>query len=311
MKVVKRVIIILFIISAATLGIGIYQSTSYVDHNPPVMTCSTDMLEIKIKDGKDKMIQGIQAMDDKDGDVSDSIQIENIRKDPSKGNHVFLVKYVAFDQSNNIGRIERNVILEGYYSPHFEMKEPLRFAQNKSVSLLQNISAIDSIDGDISPFVTIEGADELSESPIPGFYNCILGVTNSLGDEVELPVTIEIYEDNIMERSLRPNIYLSKYIVYLKEGEPFDPNSYLDYIYDLENKNIDFGAMVEIKENGETKKVTQAEADKKEGSWVNISRIKCDSNVDTGKTGVYKAIYSYTTDSKDNSCSVDLIVVVE
>lgn len=115
-------------------------------------------------------------------EVSDSIIVENITKKVGGTDNQFEISYVGFDKSSNTGRLTRNLVYTDYRKPHFALSQELRFSQNETFSLLDYISAEDCIDGDVSPFITVEGAEAFQNDPSAGIYDCTVSVSNSVGD---------------------------------------------------------------------------------------------------------------------------------
>lgn len=311
MKWMKRFIVSAFIIS---LGFGVYegyQMQQKRDITGPDLICESEEISASIEAGNEELMKGIKAIDGQDGDVTDSLLIESIEKNTSGADNEFMISYAAFDHSNNIGVVTRKLHYTDYHSPRFSITSPLRFSKNEDISLVQYVKAEDCLDGDISPFIKIDGEDKFEEDPKEGIYDCTLQVTNSVGDTASLPVKVEIYDDSYEERNFVPKIMLKQYVLYLSKGDNFEPTEYLDYVYDQMTLSIDYGPMVTIKENGKKREVTEAQAKEKSGKWVNISRIKYSSDVDTGKKGNYAVVYTYTTDSQEYTCNAELLVVVE
>lgn len=301
----KRARIILGILCMFTvIGGGFYYSRKQkeVDVEGPVLTAESDVIKVSIQITEQELIQDISAVDGKDGDVSDSVLIENIEKKSDGAPNEFLITYVAFDQSNNSGSLTRTLYYTDYEQSHFIFERPLRFPANQQLALLSHFKAEDCLDGNITPFITLEGsADILKDAPQKGFYDIKVSVTNSVGDTAELPMRVEIYEDSYEEQTMRPKIVLTQYIAYVKKGEDMDINIYLDHIEDKGYKMIDF----EEKSDSSEEDVVQGD------SVVSISEIQSESNVDTSTPGVYSVVYSYTSETTGYDCNARLTVVVE
>lgn len=279
----KKVRIILGIICGIVLIVtGVYytQVNKNIDEEGPILSMDTDEITVSIEATEEELIQGVTAIDDKDGDVSDSIVIESKKKKINGKSNEFEISYLAFDSSNNYGRLVTNLIYEDYRKPHFSISRELRFPANQELDLFQSIQADDCLDGDLSPFITLEGADEIAESPSKGLYNCTLYVTNSVGDTAELAIQIEVYEETFEEQNVRPVIALNQYLIYIKKGEKFKPVNYIDYVQDKETQ-------------------------------IDPSMVEIDSEVNNEKEGIYSVTYSYTSETSDYSCTAKLIVVVE
>ena len=301
----KKARIILGIMCLLTLiGGGFYyqRSRQNIDKESPVLKTETDEITVSIQASEQELLQDVTAVDNKDGDVSDSVLIESIVKKEDGAANEFLITYAAFDKSNNSSSLTRTLFYSDYEQPHFVLKQPLRFPENQQLKLLNYFQAEDCLDGDISPFITLEGStDILKDTPQKGFYEIKLSVTNSVGDTAELPLQVEIYEDSYEEQTMRPQIILCQYIVYLKKGQKLDANTYQDDIQVKGVSPIDF----EPAENEE------ADKQQEKSTYVNVSDIHVESNVNRKKTGVYSVVYSYTSQETGYDCKANLVVVVE
>jgi len=310
MKMKKTRIIVgcIFLMSIILGGIYFYKAQENIDIEGPVLQSALDAITVSIQDTEKELIEGITAKDDRDGDISDNILIENIEKKEGGADNEFLATCVAFDKANNSGRLTRTLYYEDYRQTHFAITQPLRFPQNQQLSLFDYFQADDCIDGDISPFITLEGDEEILEKPEKGIYDCKLSITNSVGDITELPIQVEIYEDGYEERTFRPRIVLTEYIVYLKQGEVLDANAYLDHVEDRGVHLLDFNTADINEEDTESSEQTSMS----EGTnRVSISQIEMDSNVNVNTPGVYSVVYSYTSEGTGYNCNTNLIVVVE
>lgn len=306
--------IILGLLCVACLAGGAYyvrESRKDVDTEGPRLEAASDTLEVSIEDTDDVLLQDVVAEDDRDGNVSDSIIIESISKKADGAENEFEITYVAFDQSNNSGKLTRNLVYTDYQKPHFALSEELRFPANQAVSLLDYVTAEDCIDGDVSPFITVEGAEKLQGEPASGIYDCTLQVTNSVGDTAELPLQVEIYEDSYEERSFRPYVVLTDYLIYHPKGQELDLTKLIAHVEDQGYNKIDYGPMVTVYERGEAEQVTEQVANGSKEKWVNISQISVNSNVDINQEGVYTVVYSYTSPENGYEGNTRLTVVVE
>ncbi len=282
-----------------------------VDTEGPVLSADEDEIEVSIKATDEELAEGVSAWDDLDGDVSDNIIIENIEMTSDDDTEEFEITYVAFDSAGNVGRLTRKLIYTDYRQTHFELTSQLRFAENSTWSLFDYVQADDCIDGDLSPFITIEGSEDVQSDSSAGTYKCTLSVTNSVGDTTELPIQVEIYEDNYEEQTFRPEVVLNNYLTYVEKDGRFNPEDYIDHVSDNGTYMIDYGEMIETYEKGEYVMVTEKEYNEEAGNWVNISEIGISSDVDTSVSGVYSVVYTYTSESTGYDCSTRLIVVVE
>lgn len=308
-----RIILAILCIAAVFGGYQYYKKNqAQKDTEGPVLQAAEEELTVSIKATEEELKQGVTARDARDGDVTDSIVIESIEKSQDGGQNSFLITYVGFDESSNYGRLTRKLTYSDYRKAHFSISSPLRFPENQKLSLFDYFEADDCIDGDVTPFITLNGNENLlSGEPKAGLYDCTVNVTNSIGDTTSLPVQVEIYEDSYEERSLRPSIKLKENLVYVKKGESFDPHSYLDYVVDGGTCQIDYGPMVSVVQNKEQVEVTEQVANGSELSWVNISQIGITSSVDVNNAGIYNVVYTYAAPKTGYDCTAYLMVVVE
>lgn len=322
----KRLQILLTLLAAASLAGGgyfAYNERSSRDVNPPELKSSVDLLEVSIHATDEEMMAPITAIDAEDGDVSDSILIEQIRiqpeNDPEDDAHLFTIKYAAFDSVGNSSELELDLKFTDYRSPHFTVQDQLIFLEGSNIDLLKYFVADDVLDGDITPFITIEGADRLAESPTPGIYSCTISARNSAGDTAVLPINV-LVKDSSYVSSLQPSIYLTDYLIYLKKGEKFEPTAYLDYVQESGYCQIDYGDMVEqldsngnavLDKNGNPVYITEKVANGSKEKWVNISQINTSGVVNTSEKGIYTVQYIFTSMNTGYTAENTLTVVVE
>lgn len=304
MKRVRMILGILCLITVIGGAIYYFLGQKEEDNESPVLKAEAEKITVSIHATDQELMEGITAVDNKDGDVSDSILIENIEKKKDGASNEFLITYVAFDSSNNHGRLSRTLFYQDYVKPHFVLSQLLRFPDNRKISFLDYFQAEDCLDGDITPFITLEADEALLQDKLQrGFYEIKLTVTNSVGDTAEVPFEVDIYENSYEEQSKRPEIVLKQYITYIKQGEGLDTNAYLDHIEDQGVKRIDYTVVDEYS--------WEYEQLKEDTSKVHISRIRSESNVDTNVPGVYSVLYSYVSEITGYDCRSRMIVVVE
>ena len=129
---------------------------------------------------------------------------------------------------------------------------------------------------------------------------------------MQLPLQVEIYEDSYDERSFRPSVVLTDYLIYHTKGKDLDLRKLLSYVDDQGHCKIDYGEMVTVTDNkGESEEVTEQVANGSKEKWVNISQISINSNVDINQEGVYTVVYSYTSPDTGYTGETRLTVVVE
>lgn len=228
-------------------------------------------------------LQGVKAVDENDGDVTDSLVVESVSNFLGGGRR--LVVYAAVDRHNNVSRANRIVQYEGYTSPKFYLKEPLCFESggaSKNEELLKNLTVKDKIDGDLSNQIKIL-TNSVVDLYTPGEYPVKLQVSNSAGDTVSFQATIQVYDAT--DRSEIPFIHLKKYLVYTKKGDKLDAASYIS--------KVCMGGDYDSDVPGD----------------INKSKVKIKDEVDYDTPGSYEITYSVKS-GKSRTGTVRLIVIV-
>ncbi len=201
------------------IGYRVYDGVR-TDATAPEITVSTEVLEVSVNDGKDVLLQGVAAADDRDGDVTGSLVVESIGQ--INDAHEVTVTYAAFDRSGNVGKTQRTVRYTDYESLRFTLDRPMVYASGTSFDLLAAIRAEDMVDGDISYRIKATSQDEIAVTAA-GLHSVRFRVSNSLGDTVELTLPVEVYTERY-----NAQLTLTDYLVYIKAGDDFDYTDYLD-----------------------------------------------------------------------------------
>ena len=160
------------------------------DQTIPKISMDQDEIQVSVKDPEKVWKKGITAYDEKDGDITDSLVIESVSTFLEKGRR--LVSYAAFDRDGHVAKASRQLIYTDYHSPKISCAKPFSFPVGTQ-NILDSVYATDCIDGDISNKVEITG-DSVFFLNIAGEYEIWLQVTNSCGDMVTVPVTLEMVD---------------------------------------------------------------------------------------------------------------------
>lgn len=221
MRLLKILLVVILVIVTALYGVTAFSEQFSGKTVPPSITCSADVLEISVKDDESALLSGMTASDKQDGDLTGKIQISGVSKMLS--DNKAKVSYVVFDSDHNLANCTRYVRYTDYESPRFSIEEPLIYYKSESIALLDRIRVEDCIDGDITNSVRVSSLTATSEAET---YQVTVQVTNSMGDTVSqvLPV---IQLEGI---SIRPEVKLSAYLVYLDQGSAFNASDYLVYV---------------------------------------------------------------------------------
>lgn len=262
-------------------GVSIY-TMNQVDKNGPQISMEENEITVSTQDGQDAVLSGVTAIDKKDGDVTDLLVVESLSNFVEKGCREASI--VAFDKEGNVTKAVRKVIYSDYTCPRFSLSGPLKVPVNNSEELMENISVTDCLDGNITSNVQITSEETVSISQ-PGEYRMHLQVSNSAGDVVDLPVTVEYYNNG----NSSPQVLLSEYLVYTKTGRTLDP---LEYV-----KGVDLHGQEYFWESSNSPEIEK-------------ESIRVDSQVDYNTPGTYEICYTIQDDNETEG-TVRLVVVVE
>ncbi|MGN1266352.1 MAG: hypothetical protein ACI4UH_00290 [Dorea sp.] len=270
---------LLLLATAVVMGI-LYIANEWLlysrfDRSTPEITFDTDVLEVSVDVTEEELLEGVKAIDKKDGDVTDTVIIESISK--MLGDHQRVITYAAFDQDNHVGKAQRKMRYVDYKAPRFSLEEPLRAdSVNAEISdILKPLHATDCIDGDLTSQIVVMDTEILSMSSDAMTAQYEVQVTNSCGDVATLKLPVKLLMDSTGGFA---NIELSKYLIYSKVGKSVDLGSYIESVSGI---GRDYGP----------------------------KDVKISSDLDTSAPGVYTATYTLKTEQA--SVSTDLVIVVE
>ena len=222
------------ILLCAGLFVG-YQTwdRSNTDTTPPEITIETETIQTSVSTSGSTLLQGVTAADDRDGDVTDSLVVESIKALDSSGN--VQVTFAAFDRSGNVAKGSRTVRYTDYQPPRFALNCAMVYSSNASFDPLENITASDSLDGNITHRIRAMSMDDTSIST-PGDHEVEFRVTNSLGDTARLTLPVTVYASSAYNLSAE----LEEYLIYLPRGSSFEAEAYLlDVCYNRNSVLID------------------------------------------------------------------------
>lgn len=225
MRRLRITIVIVFILSGIAFLSYRVADRVLSDHTPPVITSDSDTITVSVAATDTELLAGLKAEDDRDGDLTDSIRISSMSNFTEPGKRT--ISYVVFDSSNQAATLTRNLEYTDYVSPEIHQTEPLRFSLSKrnDISLTENMTAQDCLDGDITNQIRASYGDTYITDE--GSYTVTVQVSNSAGDTCSVPVNVTVTSDS--DPSEREKYYpvLSEYIAYTSIGVPIDPASYL------------------------------------------------------------------------------------
>ena len=219
MKKFRVFSIILLMLSTAAFVVFQVYIRQVQDTVPPVVTCDSEEITVDVEAPEEELFKGVQAMDKRCGDVSDTLVIEKMSGFTEEGTRV--ITYAAVDESKNVGRCERILKYEGYKPPKFDLEAPLCFPVGRKMIVAEHIRANSVLDGDLSDNIkyTLEESINTMEE---GVYPIEFRVMDSGGKNVYLLTEIEVYGREYMGIGVE----LKDYLVYAKKGKKFNASKY-------------------------------------------------------------------------------------
>lgn len=216
----KRALLVVMLLCCIAFGAYLYWSSGHFDYVPPQITIAEQEITLSVLDSQERLLEGVTALDTRDGDVTDSLVVESVRG--IVADKRFTVTYAAFDRSGNVTKAQRTVFYEDYVSPRFSLSAPLIFRKTSNLNVFAPLSAQDDFDGDLTDRIKgtlVSGDRQLTEE---GDYTVEFRVTNSLGDTSYLTAPVRI----VSSTSRGAELTLTDYLIYLKKGESFTPEDY-------------------------------------------------------------------------------------
>ena len=115
-----KIIFSVIILTGLCLGYKCYKyyREVNVDKTAPIISQDGDLV-ISVNASLEELLSGVKAIDEVDGDVSDTLVIENHSKisDDNKIN----VTYAAYDKSNNVAKVTRIIEYTDDQLPQFNL----------------------------------------------------------------------------------------------------------------------------------------------------------------------------------------------
>lgn len=270
--------IVIFIIAAIIFGHFEYTKGQMLDQSAPEIKMDSEEITVSVNDEEDALLQGVTAADSRDGDVTDTLVVEDLSTFLSFGRR--LVRYGAFDKNMHVSNASRTVIYSDYYSPEFTLEAPLSFPLETN-SFMNNIFAYDCLDGDVTDFIKMTPLETIQEG-VAGDYRVQFQVSNSAGDVSTFKAYLHMYDPSVNNG---PQVQMSHYLVYLNRGDSFDPTDYPETVT-ISNKKY---KIVDGYGNYGTKDINPEDE-----IVVGIEQIEIDNEVDTDTPGTYRVRYSMT-----------------
>lgn len=281
MRIFRSIVIVVFAVC-----LGLFVGTDIWDkykNDKTIPEIHTDevLLDLSVSDPPEKLLKGLTAVDEKDGDITDSIMVSGTSYFIEKG--IINVTYVVFDSDNNFGSLSRKVKYTDYHSPEFSLSQPLIFTRNTNVSVLDYVRADDQLDGDITDKIKMSGNN--IDMATAGVYPITLEVTNSYGDRAEIDTNVVIQDSNPAG-----SITLNAYLVYVDRDSEFDAGNYIQSVISSSGEQLQTEGL-QIYDGGSP-----------------LTEINVNGTVDTGTPGCYQLEYTYRTSRSEGSAWLTVVV---
>lgn len=191
------------------------------DNTPPVVTCETEELTVSVDATEEDLFEGVTAKDNRSGDVTDTLVIEELSSFTEDGTRV--ITYAAVDESKNVGRCERILKYRDYKEPEFSLNSSLCYPMGTSVNIFDTISAESVLDGNLEGNIKY-ALEKTINTMEEGSYPIEFRVMDSGGKTVYLNTEIEI----LGREYSAIDVKLKEYLIYLKKGSSFQPEDYYE-----------------------------------------------------------------------------------
>ncbi len=213
-----RIAIIIAAIAVTVLRAFLFVTKSDIDI-APVIECDKEVIRVKCGDPDEKILEGVKAFDEQDGDLTDKLFIERLYYliGPKKSR----VTFVAIDSDNNITKLAKDVIYTDYVKPRVSVSDDLIFQKGSTLQLKYYFKANDIFDGDITNRLRLV-CDNFNINTA-GTYSVVARLSNSHGDMTEFPFTVYVLDELPSVK-----INLKEHITYVSVGEKPDFASFID-----------------------------------------------------------------------------------
>jgi hypothetical protein len=269
-KVLRIIVVVCFLITSIVFSFSYFRESNEFDRTVPVITMAKDTLVVSVKDSNEKLLEGVTAFDEKDGDLTDDVIVESVSRFVDDG--VCKVTYAVCDSNNHVANATRKVVYHDYHPPVFSLSKSLCYSLYEQVDIKSALHVTDCFDGTLDDSMVITSPNYVNSAE--GVYTIEATVTNSKGDvsSVSLPMVVE-------NRGFSaPTIELKEYLVYMDRGEVLYPKEFISSATDIDGVNLKH-------------------------------KVKIDTNINFNKEGTYMVHY-YATDKSGNRGHSVMIVII-
>ena len=242
---------------------------SNINTDYPEITNTAELLEISVQDPPEAIYRDLSAYDTTDGDLTKEIMIASVSHFLEPG--TVRVKYVVFDSHNNSATLTRKVHYTDYVPPVFSLEKAPVYTVGSSFDLISHIQVTDCIDGDISDHIRV--ISNMVNNYSVGNYPVVLEVSNSCGDTAQITIWVS-YES----KENTAIVKLHQYIVYVEQGQTFEPRQWLATVTDQHANALDAG------------------------------NVSVQGNLDVNKPGCYQLDYCYNDGTRSGHAPLTVVV---
>ena len=210
----KRFLIALLIFICLALGAGVFWIRKTADREGPEIRFAEDKNSVyELGTPKSELLEGVTAIDTKDGDVSDTLTIESIF---ARNEEQVVVIYVAKDNSNNVTKAE------------YEMN-----TSAPTVGVVQDVLSDDEEEDTVSESETSDEGSVETDEPTP---------TPGLREQAEEREQAKM--DQLPEGA--PRFYLTTYYLEIPRGTALDRLSFVRDIEDDSENESDLYRRIQV-----------------------------------------------------------------
>ncbi|MEG0403132.1 MAG: DUF5011 domain-containing protein [Anaerorhabdus sp.] len=266
MKIIKILLTILFLICVAVAGVVIVSK----DSTPPELNVPDTPLQLGCD--TNSMLQDVTARDDKDGNITDQVFIENALQDYIQQNGS--ITYVVMDNAGNTTKQVRKVDLSAASSPMITDNQSLTITQTETniFNIHDFFSAVDACGNDYSSQMYTDSVVDTSK---PGKY----------------PITIKLNNNEFFT-------YDKEIIV--------EPLVKVEFAIQLKEKEITLPIDTEYDPKDNIESIT----DPTDTQDKLLETLEIDTKLNTSKKGSYKVTYT-VTNSRDEKTKAVCTIKVE
>jgi len=209
MRLLRSATLVLFVLVCAAAVF--FNLKTKPDTSKPTIVCSVKEIQAKCSVNDDELLKYVAASDEKDGDLTKKIFVENVTPFITEG--VSTVSFCVEDSDGNIARKSVRLVYTDYEKPELVLKNDLVFPLGGNIDITDAAVVTDKFDGDITGrlYTILESEKDGSSSSV------LFKVTNSKGYTYEWRFkTVSLPADEIGQPY---KISLKNNYLYLSAGE--------------------------------------------------------------------------------------------